>query len=100
MAKPLSKQTGEMVTYVAKEMGIYQGRRVRRGEEFTAPENLKGKWFVKKEDYQEPKLPRGSQPMTFSELMRQPVRSQVEVLRESRPVPSVDPQINSDDSVI
>lgn len=94
------------VTFIAKQMGIYQGRRVRPGERFNAPSNLKGKWFVREEKYQEPKLYKGSQAMTFSELMKQKPITQVEYLKETahrpRPVLPVneEPQMTEEQSVI
>lgn len=103
-------QTTEEITdvaYIAQKMGIYQGRRVRPGQRFIAPSDLKGKWFVREEKYEEPKLPKGSQAMTFSELMKQTPRTQVEYFQETSskhkpvmPVISDEPQLTEEQSVI
>lgn len=57
--------------FVAKAMLIYQGRRVRAGEEFDAPDTYKSKAAVKKAEYVAPKITSAPEPTTFSELARQ-----------------------------
>lgn len=39
-----------MARYVATEMGIQNGGRVRPGQEFDGPEGLKGSWFEQIEE--------------------------------------------------
>ena len=39
-----------MARYVATEMGIYNGGRVRAGQEFDGPDGLKGSWFEQVEE--------------------------------------------------
>lgn len=41
----MSKKTG-LTTYVATATGFHGGRRIRRGETFTAESGLKGQWFT------------------------------------------------------